>query len=109
LLVFVFFVENRSIVGSEQVNSIDLLIEFIHIKPQYFFKNDRSILFFLQLRMPNIGHQHDNHRNSIEPPFIGKIQSVDCEELLHDDDDAMQRFDAADPLPDSCSGADAKM
>lgn len=59
--------------------------------------------------MPNIGHQHDNHRYSIEPPFIGKIQSVDCEELLHDDDDAMQRFDAADPLPDSCSGADAKM
>lgn len=44
LFVLLLFVENRSAIELQQVYSCDFLVELIHVKPQYFLQDHRSVL-----------------------------------------------------------------
>jgi hypothetical protein len=109
LFVLIFLVEDAPIVDSEQIDPTDLLVELVHIEPEDPLEHNRCVFLLLQPGMLDVGDQHDDHGDCVETAFVGEVETVDGEKFLHDDDDRVKGFYAADPLPDGCCGANAQM
>lgn len=109
LFVLIFLVEDAPIVDSEQIDPTDLFVELVHIKPEDPLEDNRGVFLLRQPGMLDKGDQHDDHGDGVEPAFVGEVETVDGEKFLHDDDDRVEGFYAADPLPDGCCGANAQM